>query len=312
MTASAAAADKPTAMFDVPSPFAFTKTFHKVPYPSIDPTRPELAAVGKILFVTGGGTGIGRAIIESFATAGAAQVILIGRRQNVVETTAAELSESFPKTKFHGFARSVSDQEGITKLFETIRETIGEPNILVTSAADNPGNVKVLEVPHEQIVEAFHTNVFGTLNVVRQFLKGLTPESKTDKIILEVSTSAVHRCYKGASIYTAGKTSLMRLMQHVQGEFWDTGLRVHSFHPGTIVSGMTKKGGLTPGNDRYQRMWDDVYLPGHFAVWVASPQAEFLKGRFCWAHWDAEELLAMKGDIEANKKLIKVGIVVSD
>ncbi|MCJ1304224.1 hypothetical protein MMC08_007036 [Hypocenomyce scalaris] len=305
-----AISDKATSMFDVPSPFEFTKTFHKVPYPAIDPSRPEVSAAGKILFVTGGGTGIGRAIIEAFATAGAAQVILIGRRQNIIEGTAAELSKAFPGTKFHGFPGSVSDQDGITKLFETVRETIGEPNILVTSAADQPGNVKVLEMPHERIIEAFNTNVFGNLNVVRQFCKGLTPESKTDKIILEVSSSAVHRCYKGASIYTSSKTAFMRLTQQVQGEFWNTGLRVHSFHPGTIASEMTRKGGMSATDDRYQRMWDDVNLPGHFAVWVASPEAEFLKGRFLWAHWDVEELKAKKQEIEGSKMMIKLGLVV--
>jgi NAD(P)-dependent dehydrogenase (short-subunit alcohol dehydrogenase family) len=292
-------------MWDVPGPFEFTKTFHKKPYAAINPTRPELSAAGKIILVTGGGTGIGRAIIEGFSQAGAAQIITIGRRKEVLEKTIGELQKSYPGTKFHGFPASVSNSQDIISLFATIRSTIGEPDILVTCAADQPGSWKVLEIPPERLVEVFQTNVFGNLTVVREFLKGVTPESKTEKIILEVSSSAVHRCYRGSSAYTSSKTAFGRLIQHVQGDYWDTGLRVHRFHPGTIASEITLKGGLTDAK------WDNVNLPGQFAVWLASPEAEFLKGRFLWAHWDVNELLEKKEEIQNNKQLATLGLVIS-
>ena len=168
-------------IWDIPRPFEFTKKYHKKPYLAINPSRPELSAAGKIIFVTGGGTGIGRAIIQGFAQAGAAQVITIGRRKEVLEETVNELHKAFPRTKFYGFPASVANLEDIVSTFTTIRSTIGEPDILVTCAADNPGSWKVLEIPPERIVEAFETNVFGNLTVVREFLKGLTPESRTDK-----------------------------------------------------------------------------------------------------------------------------------
>jgi NAD(P)-dependent dehydrogenase (short-subunit alcohol dehydrogenase family) len=255
--------------------------------------------------VIGGGTGIDRAIIQGLAQAGTAQIISIGRRKEVLEATVNELYKNYPRTEFYGFPASVASREDIVSTFSTIRSTIGEPDILVTCAADNPGSWKVLEIPPERIVEAFETDVSGNLTVVREFLKGLTPESKTDKIILEVSSSAVHRCYRGSSVYTTGNTSFVRLMQHVQGDYWNTGLQVHSFHPGTIASDMTIKGGLTDAK------WDDVNLPGQFAVWLASPEAEFLKGRFLWAHWDVNELLEKKEEIGRNKQLARLGLVIS-
>jgi NAD(P)-dependent dehydrogenase (short-subunit alcohol dehydrogenase family) len=255
--------------------------------------------------VIGGGTGIDRAIIQGLAQAGTAQIITIGRRKEVLEATVNELYKNYPRTEFYGFHASVASREDIVSTFSTIRSTIGEPGILVTCAADNPGSWKVLEIPPERIVEAFETDVSGNLTVVREFLKGLTPESKTDKIILEVSSSAVHRCYRGSSVYTTGNTSFVRLMQHVQGDYWNTGLQVHSFHPGTIASDMTIKGGLTDAK------WDDVNLPGQFAVWLASPEAEFLKGRFLWAHWDVNELLEKKEEIGRNKQLARLGLVIS-
>jgi hypothetical protein len=49
---------------------------------------------------------------------------------------------------------------------------------------------------------------------------------------------------------------------------------------------------------------DDPALPGDFIVWLASAQAEFLRGRFVWANWDVTEMMAMKEKIEADPFLL--------
>jgi hypothetical protein len=46
-----------------------------------------------------------------------------------------------------------------------------------------------------------------------------------------------------------------------------------------------------------------VSLPASFNVWLASPEARFLKGRFLWCNWDVEELKAQAKKIEAGTKL---------
>jgi len=44
-------------------------------------------------------------------------------------------------------------------------------------------------------------------------------------------------------------------------------------------------------------------LPAEFCVWLASSEAKFLKGKFVWANWDAQELLERKEEIESTKLL---------
>lgn len=44
-------------------------------------------------------------------------------------------------------------------------------------------------------------------------------------------------------------------------------------------------------------------LPGHFNVWIASPEAEFLKGKFVWANWDVTELKALAKEVEESMLL---------
>jgi hypothetical protein len=51
-------------------------------------------------------------------------------------------------------------------------------------------------------------------------------------------------------------------------------------------------------------------LPGDFAVWLASPEAKFLAGKFVWAQWDVDELLTLKARLEANPALLTTTVVV--
>ena len=50
-----------------------------------------------------------------------------------------------------------------------------------------------------------------------------------------------------------------------------------------------------------------VSLPGNFNVWLASPEARFLKGKFLWSNWDVDELKAQEKEIAAGK--LSIGLV---
>jgi hypothetical protein len=51
-----------------------------------------------------------------------------------------------------------------------------------------------------------------------------------------------------------------------------------------------------------------VSLPASFNVWLASPEARFLKGKFLWANWDVNELKAKAQEIEAGAQF-SIGLV---
>ena len=58
-------------------------------------------------------------------------------------------------------------------------------------------------------------------------------------------------------------------------------------------------------------VWEDIALAGDYAVWLASAEADFLHGRFTWAHWDVDEMLAeFPEKIAKNPKFLKMGLVV--
>jgi NAD(P)-dependent dehydrogenase (short-subunit alcohol dehydrogenase family) len=78
-----------------------TQTIHQTPYDAISITRPELSQAGRSVLITGGGTGAGFAIAQSFIRASAATVIIIGRRADVLNSARLKL-EDIAKTASTG------------------------------------------------------------------------------------------------------------------------------------------------------------------------------------------------------------------
>ncbi len=284
----------------------FTAKCHRNTYPAIDPTLPSSSASGKTILITAGHTGIGYSISQNFAKAGAANIILLARRHEVLVQKAKELSIANPGTNFHVFAASITDHDAIKKIFAQIRNSIAEPNILVTSAAYIARNATILELPSEELRASFETHVLGNSNLVREFLAtGFSKEN--EKTIIDVSSAAAHLIFPNMSAYSVTKLAFTQWMAHLHEEFGEKGVRVHSVHPGSILTDAAKDFVV----DEEKVQWDDVQLPGQFVVWLASPAGEFLKGRFVWSSWDVEELVKRKREFEDNGELLKIGLMAS-
>lgn len=75
------------------------------------------------------------------------------------------------------------------------------------------------------------------------FLADVNPTDRscrTSKVVLEVSSSAAHTIYPMVSIYGASKAAFTIFMCHVVSEYKGTGLRVHSFNPGSVLTDAVK------------------------------------------------------------------------
>jgi NAD(P)-dependent dehydrogenase (short-subunit alcohol dehydrogenase family) len=297
---------------DPRSPLYFpcpVSTFRKQPYAAIDPNLPALSAQGKVVFITGGGTGIGHSIARAFATAHAKVIIITGRRAHVVENAASKLAAEFPDTQFKGYGVGTTDRDGITKLVTSVRSEFGEINILVLNAGYGPPLSKTTDISWANTEQAYGTNVFGNLNLVHAYLAPVDTKyagAGTQKTIIDVSTCATHvTTLTNMSVYAASKASWAILLDRLSGEYPPEELRVHSFHPGSVLTELAADAGFT--EDAID--WDDINLPGHYAVWLASPEGEFLRNRLVWCHWDVNEMKAMKDKLDANKDLFTLRLM---
>ena len=119
-----------------PSPF---KLWHNDIYPAIDLSRPELSMAGKTVIITGGGSGIGRATALAFAKAGAARVVITGRREKILNE-AKKLIEAQSSSTVMKFAADVTKAE---QMKQVASQVAGGWDVLVNNAgylpAPSPG-----------------------------------------------------------------------------------------------------------------------------------------------------------------------------
>jgi NAD(P)-dependent dehydrogenase (short-subunit alcohol dehydrogenase family) len=105
-------------------PFQLTKKIHRTVPPALSPSLPENSAAGKIVVITGGGTGIGAATARVWVQAGAAGVIVTGRRKEKLDETvrSTEVLNKGNVSKVMGIVADLKIESEVEALF---REVVG-------------------------------------------------------------------------------------------------------------------------------------------------------------------------------------------
>ena len=113
----------------------------------------------KVIWITGGGTGIGKAVAIKFANKGW-QVAISGRRENILK----EVEENYQNIK--AFPLDVNDKGKCFNIVENIKKELGDIDICFFSTGTwDPKKEREIDV--EQIEKVFKVNFFGTLNCIK-------------------------------------------------------------------------------------------------------------------------------------------------
>ncbi|KAI1657885.1 NAD(P)-binding protein [Daldinia decipiens] len=266
-----------------------TKTYHRSVYPVITPTRPELSQAGKTVLITGGSTGIGYHVAKSFVQAKADKVIILGRRVDKVKAAGEALSAESQGTKVAAIPCDVGSATAVAELWGRFAGEGTRIDVLVLNAA-NTGIVKpLMEQGLAGVWESYDFNVRTQFDMTERFYKQ-DLGAGIKKYLIHVSTGAVHNFDVTAAMptYSMTKHAGALTFQLVAQEIPPEDMQVVVFHPGAILTEAGERLGMTKDS----LPWEDPSLPGGFAVWAATPEAEFIHGRFVWAPWDVDELKA--------------------
>ncbi|KAI0402266.1 NAD(P)-binding protein [Xylaria palmicola] len=286
----------------------FTDTAHNNTYPAISPLRPELSQAGKTVLISGGNTGIGYGIAQGFVSASAARVIITGRRADVVLKATEDLKKAGDKTEVVGIPCDVSDSAAVDALWDKLESEDVVVDVLVLNAVAFPPEKPLRDLGVEGLWKIFDMNVRAQLQISERFYKQKKRETSETKYLIYVSSVSVHDFNIGGEYLAYGLTkhSVQLGLQLIAQDTLPDELQVISYHPGAILT----ENALAKGWKEDSFPWDHVDLPGHFAVWAASPEARFLHGRFVWASWDVSEL--QRGDIrrriDEDSTYLKIGI----
>ena len=185
----------------------------------------------KTIWITGGSTGIGKALAIKFASKGW-NVAISARRKNLLD----EISND--NENIYGFPLDVTDKSKCKEVFEKIKNKFQTIDICFFSTGTwNPKKEKDIDV--EQIEDVFKVNFFGTLNsikAVEEYFK-----DKKDGIITIVSSIAGYRGLPNSTGYGPSKSALNNLAESLYFDFKRSNVRVCLVSPGFIKTPMTDK-----------------------------------------------------------------------
>ncbi|KAI8161649.1 putative transporter [Colletotrichum sp. SAR 10_70] len=285
----------------LPEDMSYTPTTHSASYEAISATNPSISAAGKVVLITGAGSGIGNAASFSFATAGAKALVLLGRRVELLEQVAKSIHETGLDTGTACFAVDVCDEQVVKSTLSQIVSKYERIDIVIHAAGALPPLGPLATVPLDDLWRAFEVNIKGFLTLAQAMLAVTTSDQdrSSQPVLIVLNTAgSIMSPLPGMGGYVASKMSSLKLAEYVASENKDK-LRVISVHPGLIRTPMAEELEKTGLKFPY----DDISLPADFLVWAASKEAAFLNGKFAFANWDVEELKASAGKIEGGADL---------
>ncbi|MDA8548059.1 SDR family NAD(P)-dependent oxidoreductase [Candidatus Pelagibacter bacterium] len=185
----------------------------------------------KTIWITGGSTGIGKALAVKFASKGW-NVAVSARREELLN----ELSDQYENIS--AFPLDVTDKQKCAEVFDQIKKKYEDIDICFFSTGTwNPKKEKEIDV--EQIVEVFKINFFGTVNTIKAVEQYFRDRKKGTITI--VSSIAGYRGLPNSTGYGPSKSALNNLAESLYFDFKRFGVRVCLVSPGFIKTPMTDK-----------------------------------------------------------------------
>jgi NAD(P)-dependent dehydrogenase (short-subunit alcohol dehydrogenase family) len=196
-----------------------------------------------VAWITGGGSGIGRALAQALYQQGA-RVAISGRRVNVLEETVRDVRQSGGTGEIAAFPCDVANPRAIDQTAAAIERSWNAITLLINNAGVNSYR-SVLEAPLEDYEKLFAINCLGPIAAVQRVLPAMQRQGAGT--IVNVSSvlgrwgSSSSAAYSVSKYAVAGYTDILR--QQLDG----SGVHVMGVYPGYIRTSMTQPF-VTPGS----------------------------------------------------------------
>jgi NAD(P)-dependent dehydrogenase (short-subunit alcohol dehydrogenase family) len=283
-------------------------TAHHGIYPAIDPkgTLKE-SARDKVIYIAGASRGIGQATAVAFAQAGARALYLTARSRDALERVQELVSEANPHTQCAWSLCDVTDAPSVEAAVADCVAKFGGIDVADANAGFLGPWKKIGETDPEQWWQNWQVNVQGTYHVIRFTLPHLitsaqkrAAEGRGGGHLILLSSVGAQLLMPGASEYQTSKHAINRLCEFVQVDHGNDGIKCFAIHPGGVATEL----GLSMPQGLHQYLVDEPMLAAGFAVWLASGNADWAKGRYLNATWDVTELTKLKSAILADDLLV--------
>lgn len=264
----------------------------------------DLHLEGKVAVITGGATGIGKAIAEEYMKEGV-QVAVFGRRLNVLEAFAAEAAQNGHTLYYESV--DVTDTEQVKAFADRVYEKFGHIDIWVNNAgiAVNKDFCDFTQEDWDSITKINLEGVFQGIRIAAEYMK-----EQGSGVIFNASSFAALIPHANGAIYAATKAGVSSMTKTAGAALAPYGIRVIGYIPGMIVSEISQEfiseyrekfikdipaGRLGAPADLAKPI---VFLSSDCAKYITACDIEITGGKF--AVQDAAMAWRMKADKEKN------------
>lgn len=186
---------------------------------------------GKAVVVTGSSRGIGRAMAELLADAGA-NVAISSRKQDACDEVASAINGRHGPGRAIAVAASISDKQALARLVATTRAEFGKIDVLVCNAASNPYYGPSSGITDEQFRKIFENNVLST----HQLITMVVPEmiERRDGSIIIISSVGGLLASPTIGAYNVSKAADFQIVRNLAWEYGPSNVRINAIAPGII------------------------------------------------------------------------------
>ena len=229
--------------------------------------------------VTGGSRGIGRAVVEALARAGANVVVGYRSRADAARSLCEHACSG--NVKLVPMQVDVARPDDAQRFVEEAESALGDLDILVNCAGVWPV-ARIWEMRQSQWAQTLAVNLSGTFHTC-QAASRLMIHRRSGRIINFSSVAAVRGARSGHADYAAAKGGVSSLTRSLANELGPYGITVNAVAPGIVHTDMTYEALRDRGDDYLTQIpLGRIGTPAEMAglvVFLASPAADYVSGQ---------------------------------
>lgn len=194
---------------------------------------------GKVILVTGAGSGIGKELALALLKRGA-KVAAVDIKEEALNSLKSQAENKDLKT----YVVDISDKESISVLPEKVTKDFGNIDGIINNAGIIQPFVKINKLEYEAIDRVMNINFYGTLYMTKAFLPLLL--KRPEASIVNISSMGGFLPVPGQSIYGASKAAVKLFTEGLRAELLDTNVRVTIVFPGGTKTNIVENSGIKP------------------------------------------------------------------